>query len=127
MSDIALLDGDIMLTRGPTGDQDEITLVTGAEAVAQHLTIRLRHFLGEWEMNTLEGIPFFRDIFVKAPDLSLVRDIFRQAIIGTPGVVSVEEISVNIDTATRTAAITFRCTFEDGTVLDYTDPFIIEI
>jgi len=127
MSDIRFVAGDIALSRGSTGNTAEVTLATGSEAVAQHLEFRLRHFLGEWELNTLEGIPFFRDVFVKAPDLGLVRDIFRQVIIETPGVASVETISVTIDTATRTAALTFRCTFDDGAVLDFTDPFIIEI
>lgn len=127
MSDILLTAGDIALSRGATGNTAQVTLATEDEAVAQHLSIRLRHFLGEWELNTLEGIPFFRDVFVKAPDLGLVRDIFRSEIINTPGVAEVNEIAVTINTATREALLTFRCTFDSGAVLDFTDPFIIEI
>lgn len=127
MSDIALISDDLYLTRGATGNTAEVTLVTDDEAVAQHLMIRLRHFLGEWELNTLEGIPFFRDVFIKAPNLGLVRDIFRHAIIHTTGITSVEEISIDVNAGTRQAAISFRCTFDSGAVLDFTEPFIIEI
>lgn len=122
MSDIALdtATHDILITN------HEITLVTGAAAIQQQLRIRMQFFLGEWFLDTREGIPYYRDILIKNPSLSIIRDIFRKAIITTPGIVSVDQLDVSVDSKTRTATVSFRATLDTGEVLIF-EPFIIEV
>jgi hypothetical protein len=44
--------------------------IHGADAVAQHLRIRLRFYLGEWFLDTRVGIPFYTQIFSCRPLVS---------------------------------------------------------
>jgi len=68
----------------------DLQFVTGADAVAQHLRIRLRFFLGEWFLDTRVGIPYFSVFFIKQPNLAAIEAIYRRAIQTVPGVDSLE-------------------------------------
>lgn len=109
--------GDLMLTDG------QVTLTEDLQtSVMQHLYVRLRLFLGEWFLNTAEGIPYFTRILVKNPSLSLITSIFRRVILETPGVASVSNLKVELDGATRTLSMTsFEITLTDGAVLTADD------
>lgn len=106
----------------------ETPLIEGDAAVRQHLRVRLQFFLGEWKNNRLEGIPFYRDIFVKNPSLGLISSVFRQVILITPGVESLDSFDLVIDSALRTLDLAFVAFLDSGEVLavDYGD-FIIEV
>lgn len=65
-------------------------------------------------------------MLTKNPNLDVVRGIFRDTIIETPGVASIESLELSIDAVTRTLSITFQATLDSGGVLTYT-PFIIEV
>lgn len=109
-------------------DGEALSLVDSRDAIAQHIRIRLRFFLGEWFLDQREGIPFYRDILTKNPSRSLVESIYRQAITDTPGVDSLEKFALSIDASTRTGEVTFTVTTTDGATLtsdDY-DPFLLE-
>lgn len=92
--------GDLKLTNG------QLSLVDGTEAIAQHLRNRLRFFLGEWFLDQRQGLPFFREIFVKNPDRQVIRTIFRRTIRETPGIATMARFELTIDT-TRSARLTF--------------------
>lgn len=104
----------------------ELVLVTDDEAIAQQLRTRLKFFLGEHFLNVSLGLPFYREILKKNPNLNLVRSIFREAILTTPGVVSVEELFLEINGATRTLEISFKARIDTGEELVFS-PFIIEL
>ncbi len=116
--------GDLMLIDG------QITLTPDLKtAVAQHLFVRLRFFLGEWFLNPSEGIPYFTKIFIKNPSLSLITSIFRKVILETPGVKAVENLTIDLDRATRELRITgFEAVLDDGAVLTAEDfgNFVLE-
>lgn len=120
---------DIKLDFG-TGDLDltghQLNLVTGADAIEQQLRIRLRFFLGEYFLDTRQGIPFYREVLIKNPNLPLLRSIFREAIITTPGVSSVQDVQVSVNGVTRTLSLTFVATIDTGEELVF-NPFIIEL
>ncbi len=92
--------GDLKLTNG----QIRLTQ-TFKQAVAQHLRIRLQFFFGEWFLDAREGIPYFQRIFVKAPDLGKISGIFRRVILETPGVVALDNLTLDFNAATRILAI----------------------
>lgn len=123
MSDIRL---DFTHDLDLTNTLHNLTLVEGEEAIQQQLRIRMQFFLAEWFLDTREGIPYYRDILIKNPNLAVVRDVFRKAIITTPGIVEVEDLTVTLDTKTRTATVSFRATMDTGEILVF-GPFIIEI
>jgi hypothetical protein len=96
--DIAIdpLTGDMMLDS--TGDA---VTVTGREAIAQHLRIRLAFVLGEWHLDQREGVPYFEQIWIVGADLTVVEEIFRTTIRTTPGIASVRTLKLDHDRQTR--------------------------
>lgn len=85
--------------------------------VAQRIAQRCKLFLAEWYLNVRKGLPFFRDILVKDPDLDLVQSIFAEVILTTSGVAQLTMYTQTLDVATRALSITFSCTLTNGEVL----------
>jgi hypothetical protein len=112
--DLALgADGDIDLTGG------EARLVSGVDALVQHLRIRYRTFLGEWYGDRRIGVPWFQVVFVKNPNMRLVRSLIREVAITTPGVAAVLELRVTVNSA-RVAAISFVCRTTENVTFPFT-------
>lgn len=124
MSDIALTANGLGLDL--TGRA--LNLVTGADAVAQQLLLRLNFFLGEHFLDERVGIPYLTEFYVKNPDLDLLRSIFRRTMLTTPGVVAVDTLTVSINKESRTLEVKFKAVTDGGEIIDTTrEPFIIEI
>lgn len=121
MADVGLdSEGDLLIV------DDELLLVEDDDAIVQNLTIRLRFFLGEWFLDTRIGIPYFADVFIKNPDLVLVRGLMRRTILTTPGVQSMETFTTDFDNATRKLSVSFKVRkTEDGQILDFSEEFIL--
>lgn len=115
---------------GQTGDLEvvghRIGLVTGERAIEQNLRVRLRFFLEEWFLDQRQGIPYFREVFIKNPNLLLLQSIFRTAILETTGISNVNTLTVELDKASRTLSLFFVATMDTGATLTYS-PFVIEI
>lgn len=104
----------------------DLQFVTGADAVAQHLKIRLRFIRGEWFLDQRIGIPYYSQIFVKSPNLAAVETIYRRAITETPGVESLDRFDFDFDARTRELSITFSAKLEgDEIARDFTEVFIL--
>lgn len=123
MADLALdTDGDIAIENG------DASLVSGTDAILQHIRMRLLFVRGEWFADRREGVPYFESILRKAPDLNLVRSILREAIARTPGIASVPTLTLELDASTRALSVSFEAVAEDGAVIrsaDYGAPFIL--
>jgi hypothetical protein len=102
--DLVLEDGDLVVN-------------SGHDAVRQALYKRLRFFAGEWFADENIGIPYWDDVLVKKPNLPAIREIFRQQISATPGVASVDSISL-AQSSGRNYALSFVVTMDDGTLLE---------
>jgi hypothetical protein len=112
--------GDIDVTN------NEIILVTENDAIAQHLSIRLKTFLGEWFLNTNIGMPYFEEFLVKSPNKLVLDSRIREAVLETPGIVSVDSIEYSLDPVTRALSIAFTATLDSGTSFNFTfSEFII--
>lgn len=115
-----------------TGDLDVSTgglavTSTLAEFVAIRVKQRLQFFLGEWYLDTRQGLPYFAHVFVSNPDLALISSIFRRAVLGTPGVGSLDVFEVAYARSTRRLAVNLRVRCTDGTVANIETPFIIAL
>jgi len=114
--DIALTsDSDIDITGGT------LSLVTERDAIAQHMRIRLRFFLGEWFLDRREGIPYFRDILIKNPSRAVVTSTLKRVMLETPGIAAVDKFALEIDRETRAGTITWEVTTDSGAVLTSDD------
>lgn len=77
------------------------------QSVAQKLTIKLQTFLGEWFLNTANGVPYYQEIFGKVRSKSTIDIIFREKISEEPDVIEITEFNSEI-TPDRTYRLTFR-------------------
>jgi len=98
--DLRLTDYDMDLENG------ELSFVRGAAAVAQHVAMRLRTWLGEANAyDTTAGVPYLQIIFTKAPNLNAVRFIFERQILETPGVQAILRLDLELEPTTRALSI----------------------
>lgn len=101
-----------------TGDlaieDDSFVLVDGTDAIAQDLTVRFQFFQGEWFLDTRLGIPYYQKILGEKPRLNIMKNIFRKAILLTPGVLSISDLDITYDGATRVLAVSFQCSSVEG-------------
>lgn len=89
---------------------------TGLAAVVTGVRERLQLIAGEWFLNLDAGIPYFERDGVDPEKVILgerfeearIREPFLKAILSTPGVIAVTELSIVFDGETRTVAITWR-------------------
>lgn len=102
-------------------------LITGVPAIAQHVRIRLRFIKGEWYLDQREGTPYVEEIWGQVTEEDRVTAVVRAVLLGTPGIRTIDRISV-VFTSDRVAEVSFAADTDEG-VLDSADypPFIVEI
>ena len=98
-------DGDLEIT--PAGD------IVSTESVAQAVLIRLRWFLSEWRLGPALGFPYFEEVFVKNPNLTKIRFLLRDLVLGVDGVTGVTKVEIMPDRRAREAEITVVFTVKD--------------
>jgi hypothetical protein len=101
-----------------TGDiaienNDFVLITDPRDSIEQHWRIRLKTFLGEWFLDQRIGIPYYRDILIKSPNLSLITAIFRAATVQTPGIRTVDSFNLSFEPVNRTLTIDVEGVLED--------------
>ncbi len=98
----------------------DLMLVDGAAqlvaSVEQKIKIRLLFIRGEWFLDTEVGIPYLDQVFVKQPNLDLLRALYRTEIIETLGVLAVREMRVTFIAGTRRLSISFTADSDVGEI-----------
>jgi hypothetical protein len=102
--------------------------VEGIEYIRQKLSIRFRFFLGEWFLNQLEGVPYYRDVFTHDPNLDVISSLFRRVILTCPGITGIKSYSMFYDPASRLLTFSFQAFVDGGviTVLPQHEDFIVD-
>ncbi len=106
------------------GADGDLIIVTGADAIRQHLRIRLQFFLGEWFLDRRLGVPYYEEILRKSPNLDVVTSILRDVIRSTPGVLSITSFVLDFDGVTRALSLDFAVFSTEGPVA-FTEVFVI--
>lgn len=104
--------GDLLMRDG------DLVLISGAEAIAQHIRMRLSCWLGEWVLDRTVGFPLVDRVFVANPNIPLISSLVRRTIEDTPGVVSVTALALDFDRSARTLSGTFTATSDAGLLSD---------
>jgi hypothetical protein len=123
--------GHLMTDLKLTADHDldlstnDMQIVTGDDAIVQHLKIRLQFFLGEWFLDEGVGIPYWTDFFIKDPNLTAIRSYYRQTIVTTPGIASLTSLELDLDGATRALSVDFAAKKDDGEELVFDERFVL--
>lgn len=115
--------GDLALENG------NFVWLRGIDWVRQRLMTRFKFFQGEWFLDERLGVPYFRSVLVKNPDLGVVRSIFRRIILTTPGVISITHFEVRYNDSERHLEFEFTARATTGliTVTPEDREFIVDV
>jgi hypothetical protein len=102
------LSHDIDITNGSP------SLITGRDAIHQHLKIRILWFQGEWFLSPDLGIPYFSRIFIRNVNEADVVSIYTNVTANTPGIKSVDSVTLDPDFESREVTITIKATDING-------------
>lgn len=91
--------------------------IGGADEAIQRLRVRFLFFLGEWYRDQRLGVPYYEHVLIKRPNLTLVRSLWRQLILDTPGITRLNRLTESFDPVARTLQPVFEAVFEDGTII----------
>ncbi len=119
-------DGDVALTT--VNNKKRITIVTDpSQATAIKLADRFSLWRGEWFLDTREGVPYLQTVFRKNPDLNAIRSLFRFVILTTPGIVRVDDLTLDYDPRARNLSYSFRAVDDNGATITggSGQPFIV--
>lgn len=92
---MALFESKVDLVLNPEGTG--FVQLDAAEQLRQDLLITLETLRGTWRYDIEVGIPYFELVFVKGTPLSVIRQVFRDAILGVPGVVDVPKMDLTFN------------------------------
>ena len=102
--------GDLVLRDG------DVLLIDNVERVAQQILITLRFWLGEWFLDTKDGIPYLEYVLVKSPNLLHIRQIFTEAMEKVDGVKRVEEMNLAFDVKNRSLRVDYEASTDYGLI-----------
>lgn len=101
--------GDLAIVNG------ELAYVDNAEAIAQHITMRLRTFLAESPYDRSAGVPYVTVVLQPNTPQFARESILRDVVLGTPGVTGCA-MSVTLDAATQTLRASGTATGVNGPI-----------
>lgn len=110
------MSADLKLGGSHDLDLCRLTLVDGAQRVRQQIEITLLTFLGEWFLDTEHGVPYFEQILKKAPNRAAAEAVIRAKVKDVPGVVSVSEMRLLLDSPARRFAVRAKVQTDEGLV-----------
>ena len=102
--------GNISLRKSETLDE----LV---DLICQRVKCRLQTFRGECYLDRNMGVPYFKEVMKKNPDLGKVRSLLAATIVGVEGVKSLEKLKIKFDASTREYKVIFRALADNGNVV----------
>ena len=99
---------DIVLQNG------DILMIDNAERCAQQIAITLRFWLGEWFLNTTDGVPYLEYILVKQPNMAHIRQILTEQIQSVEGVKAVTDMELTFDQRERSLRVEYTADTDYG-------------
>jgi hypothetical protein len=115
---VDLTTGDIVVTGG------KLQTVSGMEYAIQHWVAALHLFEGEWYYNSLLGLPYKKQIFVKNPNMTVVRALFAETTRSVPLITAVHSMKLGLDTTKRIMTVEAVATVDGEQVTLTTDLLI---
>ena len=95
--------------------------IGSVDEAIQRLRVRFKFFFKEWYRDQNLGVPYFEHVLIKSPRLTLVRSLWRQLILDTPGITRLDRLTESFDPVTRVLRPVFAAIFEDGTEITDND------
>lgn len=97
---------------------NDLILIDNAERVAQQVLITLRFWLGEWFLDTRQGVPYLEYVLVKNPNTNHIRQILAEKIQSVEGVNSIVSLDFDFRRITRELYVNFEIDTDYGLVTE---------
>lgn len=97
---------------------NDLILIDNAERVAQQVLITLRFWLGEWFLDTRQGVPYLEYVLVKNPNMNHIRQILAEKIQSVEGVNSIVSLDFDFRRITRELYVNFEIDTDYGLVTE---------
>lgn len=94
---------------------------SGVEAIRQHVWLRLQIFLGECVYDVTLGVPWIQEVVAAGTAPERIATIFRETILGTPGITSITKGPILSVSSDRRATLSFTATTDEG-LLEFAAP-----
>ena len=119
---------DLYLTPSASGRKTLQLVTDPLIAATAKLYRRFQFFEGEWFLDKRQGIPYYRIVFVKNPNLTAIRTLFTRVILSVPQIKAVVAIPLQYDPAARTLSLEFQAVGIDGSKITggIGQPFIVD-
>lgn len=98
--------------------EDDLAVVVGVDSIVQQIRAGLQVFANRWHYDRRAGIDYLENVFVKNPDLRVIRTIFWSFFMSIEGVAEVLDIELIVDSATRTLIVRYKLLTELGETAD---------
>lgn len=95
---------------------NDLILIDNAERVAQQVLITLRFWLGEWFLDTREGVPYLEYVLVKNPNMSHIRQILTEKIQSVEGVKRIISLDFDFRRVARELYVDFEVDTDYGLI-----------
>lgn len=97
---------------------NDLILIDNAERVAQQVLITLRFWLGEWFLDTRQGVPYLEYVLVKNPNMNHIRQILVEKIQSVEGVNNIVSLDFDFRRITRELYVNFEIDTDYGLVTE---------
>lgn len=97
---------------------NDLILIDNAERIAQQVLITLRFWLGEWFLDTREGMSYLEYVLVKNPNMSHIRQILTEKIQSVEGVKSIVSLNFDFRRVTRELYVDFEVDTDYGLITE---------
>jgi hypothetical protein len=92
----------------------DLQLVSGIDYYAQKVKIVLWFFLAEWFLDTSKGINYIGQVFGKNPNLTLIDNLFKIAILEIDGFLELLQYDSDFDIPLRKLTVDFKADTDAG-------------
>lgn len=80
------------------------------EEIVQGVRVRLLLFRGEVQLDQKRGVPYLEEVLRAGISPAALVGVFREAILGSPGMVSLEVLTLTFDSPTRVLSVDWEGT-----------------
>ena len=95
----------------------DMVLIDNSLQIAQNLLIRLRFILAEWYLDITQGVPYYEDFFIKAPNEIRIESVLKEEIMNTRGIAEILDFESDFDATNRVYAVKFRARTFSGEII----------
>jgi hypothetical protein len=124
--DLVVLPGSIIKGDIDLDEKADMYFTDGPVQARQEIECRFNFWLGEYFLDTRQGIPYRRDVLVKNPNKEAIRSVFARTITSVPGLIE-PRVEYTLDTKTRKLTIEWDAKWIDGQPLAPIGPKTLDV